>query len=474
MRHPLVVRRWLRADRGGALLVVLVLLLALTASAVSFIWFMNQQQTRAGVRYRSMAAMALAEAGVHRALSVLESVTPEDRLPGRHWRPTGYSESVPVGGLEGRFTLSLADEADGAIIVTSVGEVAGVTRRLRARVYLGARALLAALYGVSLLRLESPPAATFILPYGAIGDHPWVHLATGVGFWLGSADVAINDPGLPVHAEAGPVDAPAAVVRVRPPSSTDPIRVLLAHGAGLRTDRHNRPLAVEELRRLGVNLEGFVFQTDELPEAPEVDREFFQAQARLNGANAPINEAAGKYVGDSDLLHKRDSLYSEREFGLLLRYLNARAAGERLLGVVYVEGAVTLGPEQRLEVHDGALLAEGTVRLDRAATLAVTHTAASRTLPGIVTLDKGELLVGPDAHLRVHGLVYASQAFDLMAGADVDIVGSVLAMGVGFSFSNTAATAVIRYDPAVLGTAGLRLPDRAPAIAWVASWEELP
>ena len=33
---------------------------------------------------------------------------------------------------------------------------------------------------------------------------------------------------------------------------------------------------------------------------------------------------------------------------------------------------------------------------------------------------------------------------------------------------------VIRYDPAVLGTPGLRVPVDAPVIAWVARWEELP
>ena len=78
-----------------------------------------------------------------------------------------------------------------------------------------------------------------------------------------------------------------------------------------------------------------------------------------------------------------------------------------------------------------------------------------------------------DDRLRVHGLVY-TQAFDVAGDARVDIVGSLLAGGSGFSFNNAGAAVVIRYDPAVLGTPGLLAPSGAPVIAWVARWEELP
>jgi len=58
--------------------------------------------------------------------------------------------------------------------------------------------------------------------------------------------------------------------------------------------------------------------------------------------------------------------------------------------------------------------------------------------------------------------------------AQVHIVGSVIGADPVISVNNLAATVVIRYDPAVLGTPGLRVPADAPVVAWVAGWEERP
>jgi hypothetical protein len=58
--------------------------------------------------------------------------------------------------------------------------------------------------------------------------------------------------------------------------------------------------------------------------------------------------------------------------------------------------------------------------------------------------------------------------------AQVDIVGSLLSADHDLSFWNSGSTVVIRYDPAVMGTPGLRVPDGTPMIAWIAAWEELP
>jgi hypothetical protein len=91
-----------------------------------------------------------------------------------------------------------------------------------------------------------------------------------------------------------------------------------------------------------------------------------------------------------------------------------------------------------------------------------------------MVLDNGSLIVAEGARLRVHGLVLASRVFDVLEGARVDIVGSVLAGDRGLSFRNTAASVVIRYDPAVLGTPGLAAAPDGPVIAWIASWEDSP
>jgi hypothetical protein len=63
---------------------------------------------------------------------------------------------------------------------------------------------------------------------------------------------------------------------------------------------------------------------------------------------------------------------------------------------------------------------------------------------------------------------------DLGEGAHVDVVGAVASADRGLSVRTVAATLVIRYDPAVLGTPGLVVAADAPVVVWVALWEELP
>ena len=149
------------------MLIVLMILLAVGGSSASFVWLMDQQQTRAGIRYRALAATLLAEAGVHRALAVLEGTTPEISTAGRRWRPAEYTEAVSTGLGDGRFTLAISDEPGGALLITSTGEVGGTTRRLQARVYLASPALLAALYAPGVVQIQSRPTSMFIVPYGS-------------------------------------------------------------------------------------------------------------------------------------------------------------------------------------------------------------------------------------------------------------------------------------------------------------------
>ena len=140
-------------EDGAALLAVLIILLVVTGSSSTFIWFMDREQARAGLRMRTAAATAAAEAGVHRALFFLESVAPDGVSPGRKWRPTGYSETLVMGLLEGRFTITIVDEPGGVLAITSMGEVAGVRRRVRARLQLASPALMVALFGTSFVRM---------------------------------------------------------------------------------------------------------------------------------------------------------------------------------------------------------------------------------------------------------------------------------------------------------------------------------
>jgi hypothetical protein len=461
-------------ERGVVLLVVLLILLLVTGSSAAFIWFMNQQQTRAGVQFRSAAALSLAEAGVHRAASFLENVAP-DGSPGRVWRPAAYSDALWVGALPGRFTISMADDADGAILVTSAGETGGITRRLRARIYLASPALLAAVYGRGIVHLERPPAAIVILPYGAgIGDRPWIHIAAGAGVEFASTDVSINDPSTPFVAGPGPVDAPEGSGSGTAPRSPGPVRLLLARDAALTVGQDRQRVDVQQLRVMGVHVEGVVLHAEALPTLPEIDRAYYQALAANNAANAGRNEAAGRFAGDDSLTHKPDSLYAGAEFERLMAYMQAEQPQAQLKGVVYIKGGLWLQDGRTLGVADGTLVSEGPVYLGRRATLQVTHSAATRRLPGVIVLDDSALVVAGEARLRVHGLVYATRMIDIGRDAQVDIVGAVLDDDPGLSFRSFGASAVIRYDPAVFGTPGLRVAATDPVAAWMAAWEELP
>jgi hypothetical protein len=143
------------------------------------------------------------------------------------------------------------------------------------------------------------------------------------------------------------------------------------------------------------------------------------------------------------------------------------------MGAVYVAGGVSVPEGQRVQIIDGTLIAEGTVRVARGASLAVTHSAATRALPGVLALDAGGLVVEEDADLRVHGLVLANRVVNIGARAVVDVVGSIWGGDPGLSV-RILGTTIIRYDPAVLGTPALRVPAGSPRLVWVAAWEEIP
>ncbi len=482
----------MRRESGVALLIVLIILFMVTSSSASFIWFMNQQQTRAGARFHSHAALAAAEAGVHRALSILEGMSPDGQAPGRTWRPVGYTESLPGGSSAGRFTVSVADDPDGAIVITSTGEALGATRHVRAHIYLASPCLLAALCGAGAVYLERPPAAMIILPYGGgIGDRPWIHIATGRGIIFAGSDVSINDPSAIFRAGPGPVDAPESASNPTAVRAPGPVRLLLGKDAGLMVGPDRVRVDIQQLRAMGVYAEGVILRTEAMPSLPDVDRQYYQSLAGRNTVNAELNKAAGEYIGDTDLARKRNSLYARTEFERVQRYLRMQRSAGPLRGVIYVMGGgVSLYDGQHLQIVDGTLVGEGSIYLGPATSLEVTHSPATRTLPGLIALevthptptrtlsglialDRGALVVTRDSTLRVHGLVSVAGMVNVGPGGRADIVGAVLARHPNFSFQSLGASTVIRYDPAILGTPGLRVDAKAPVVAWIAAWEEL-
>jgi hypothetical protein len=251
------------------------------------------------------------------------------------------------------------------------------------------------------------------------------------------------------------------------------VRLLLAPGADITLGWNRRRVDVQQLRAMDVSVEGRMLLSKTFPLPPDVDRTFYQLQAASNTSNASLNEAAGEFVGDADLARKRDSLYTSNQFERLQAYLTS-GSQPALYGVVYVGGGIALTGSHRLEILGGTLVAEGSIFLGDGASLVITHTAGTRSLPGVITLNNGGLIVTQGAWLRVHGLVYSSSLISILAGAHVDVVGSVLSSDSELGFWNSGSNVVIRYDPAVLGTPGLRVPDGSQSVTWVAALEELP
>jgi hypothetical protein len=269
------------------------------------------------------------------------------------------------------------------------------------------------------------------------------------------------------------VDPPGAAASADA-NGPERIRLLLARDALLTIGEAHVPIEVNDLRNQGVNVQGTVIRTETLPPPPEVDRAFYQALASANTDNAAINDAAGRYFGDDALKVKRDSLYAPLQFERILAYFKSGEAPPEMRGVIYVAGGVALQDRARLRIAEGSLVAESTVLISESSTLEITHSAATRSLPSVVTLGNGALYVTEQAEVRVHGLIYANRVIDVGEGAVVDVVGGILGNDRGLSFRNLAATVVIRYDPAVLGTPGLRAPDGSPVLAWIVNWDVLP
>jgi hypothetical protein len=159
-----------------------------------------------------------------------------------------------------------------------------------------------------------------------------------------------------------------------------------------------------QVRAFGVPIDAITRKDSGLPDPPAVYREYFSAAASSNTDNASVNRAAGLLAGDADLAHKRDSLYSGAQFLNVVAYLAAERRAVVLRGVIYVRGIVVLSDRQELKIRDGALIAESTVHVGPAASLTIEHSAVSRTLPGLITLDLGKVSLAPEASLRVHGL----------------------------------------------------------------------
>jgi hypothetical protein len=455
------------------LLSVLVLFFAIYFSVAAFLWFMSGQQTQAGARYRDAAALSAAEAGIQRALALLESPTEEPLSPTARL-PLNHTEPISMGSLSGDFTISVAAGGDGSFTVTSVGAVAGRMRRLEARVTVASPALLAGLYAASVVQFERPSSRAVIAPYNAkLARERWVHVMAGEAIRFIDVTASIINGSAGVEFLRGPLSGPDDSGRACSLGEARTARLAMPRGAELTIGREFERVGAQDLRTMGYRVEEYRTAPERFPAPPRIDRGLYTAMAAANNENAGLNRAAGEFSGDRWLARKLHSVYAPHEASDILRYAAFARSRPVLRGVVYVTGGVELAAGRALAIEDGSLVAERNLVIGEGAELVITHTPRTRTLPGLLILDEGGLLLDQRSRLNAHGLVYVSRSVEMGEGAAVDVVGALLAAHPYVAVRSDGGRLGICYDQAVLGTPGLTVGPRAPVIAWVSDWKEV-
>ncbi len=477
------VRGYGQAARGHVTLIVLLVLFILTLNAFTFLSLMHGQQAAGGGQYRRTAAFYLAEAALARAVWLLENGTEPGGVGGAAWRPTDHREAYRVGALDGEVRIRISDENDGHLALTGQGEVASTVREIRMVARLTSGALRYPLFSRGAVWLDGE-ARTYLAPLqpGARPcERPGGHLAAGGEIWFRDQRVRFNAlEGIRLDLAGGAVADHALFGFPAAPHPADPA---FLDAIGSLTLLDGPPVHVRDGRKRVTDpsaLSSFMpgtyvrsFKTASQIDPPAVDFEHYRALAARNRANAALHKALGWEGRDG-------SVYTAGEIGRILDHLNdPYARVTSLRGVVYMVGNLTLASGQRLAVADGALVVDGSLVLQSTARLQVrqgeraARPSTAERLPGVVTRGGGVILIGPNAKFVADGLVFASGTFDVHRDAFVDIAGSLLAAGEGVGFRNGGGTVVIRYDPGVMLTSGLRLAEGARGVAVAPiSWQE--
>jgi hypothetical protein len=468
-------QRWLRVlgnEQGQLLPMALGVMLVAGMISVIFTAYVVTSQQLAGHRYRVLAGRYMAEAGVERALWALQ------RGPDNWSSLRGLAEPLEAGSLRGSFTIdAVVDRGGGLYDITSTAEVRGTRRAVRATAKLSPPVLQFALFGSRLLRFEGE-SRTYVVPDSApsacVAE---ARLSSNGEIWLVNEGVAINDfDGTVLRLRDG--DQPDHALRGNGsgrPSPADPVgQIIVPDGAALTFGSTHYHLEDPfDIPRLAVRVGAAIIDEGRPEDLPDVDRAALRSLATRNAANAELNEIVGRQMGRLGLRLKRDSVYVREEFELIVAYL-AYAPAQSLTGPVYVRGPVVIPDGASVRIRDGSLVTEGSLTLEPGSSLEVRHSPRSRLLPGVVTIgESSPLVVQQDAVLIVDGLVYAERIFDAGEGATIDIAGALIAADPLLSFRNHSATVVIRYDPAVVGTIGIRPPSSVRAVARIVAWTEV-
>lgn len=449
----------MRREDGLSLATVLILLLMVSTVAGAFVWRTNANQRQIGRAQQATAALYLAEAGAEKALWLIArgGVAPS---PGSgEGSVEGYEEATGSG----RFVIEkLAQQPDDVIELITMGEANGEVRRLRVTVRLVPKALGFGLFAGNVAALVRQ-ARLYVVPvlkakgklerFGDIGvaRHLWVEEGVTLNR-LDGQEVTLRDGRVRDYALFGLASAIGADTYER-----ERLPDLVATGeAQLTYGRDADPLYA--LSDLGFKYGGVKVRAlrTESASMPAVDLDVYRAWARENHGNQALNKAVGERRRDRALSEKRDSQYTQEQFEQILSHLDlenrTRRGGDELglTGIVFVEGAVKISGMLRIE--DGAMVVKGSVWVADQARLEIRHSPAITTMPGLVAFhDSGKIRLSQDAVVIVDGIVLAQTGLEVF-NASLDVAGAIL---TGQGFLNDGGTVVVRYQPAVLGTAGL-------------------
>lgn len=434
------------AERGLALVSVLGLLVLLTMVALAFVSLMNAEQRLAGGAYRNTAALYLAEAGVEKALWHLANRAPDGSRDGS-WRPVGYQEELGAGSF---VIEEIKEEPAGVLAITVRGEVGGAVRRIRRIARIAPRALTYGLFSGDVVLARQ--SRTYVVPSLKMEEacQRFGDIAVSREFWF-DKDVVLNSlDGQKVH---------------------DPLPDLVLVGEA-RLILGNKEWLLNDVDALRREVPGAYVGTlrNEEVSMPSVDLEAYRALAKENTSNVDINHTVGERTLDRVMSEKKDSLYTAEQFERILAHLDRqRREGKelRLAGVVFVEGAVSVG--RALLIDEGALIVRGSIRVMDRARLEVRHGPQTSTLPGVIAYgDGGMIRLGKEATVNVDGLLFAGAGLEVIK-ASVDVRGAILA---GQGILNQDGLVVVRYQPSVLRTIGLSR--TAHVLLRPLTWQELP
>ena len=452
------------------MLLVVVGLVAVLALTASYVWITDRQQRVAGHRYASTAALALAEAGIHRALWHLEHGGPV-RAPWT-WRSDGPRSGAGADpGLPGGVVrVDVEPRPDGTYIITSEGQAGGHARRLLAVARFAPVGLRAGLFTAGTLYLAPPPAAIHVTGPLEPWSAPWVHVGVGDDLWLGSMTSAFNRSMSAVPTRPATGTRPARHPVPSPTSRPLPVRVLARTPFPVTVGSAREPLLPPQLANLGFAVRRFPAGAW----TPVVDWEALRRLALANEQNAELNHLVGRWTGDTELAAQRTAQYTHQQFQRIALYLHhAGASNLGLRGPVAVEGVVELPARVRVAVTDGALLIQGGLFLNSGAAVEISHGLRDRQLPGLIVLGSpGTVHVGAGGLLRADGLVLTDGPFVVDAAGHAEVVGALVSRAPDVGIRNFG-TLVVRYDPAVPGTVGVRPGAPGAGSIWVERWEDV-